>query len=167
MKPLVLSWAGPMYTDYQTPKTHGYKRIYSLCRTAPKFACVAGLLLSVSACSVTSKTSALDEDNSIVTSSVTKPTKPEGVEGNDAELIKTVVVDADAAKPKTSELAWNNPDTGNSGTIVAIDKFVGSHGQKCKKFQTTVDSFMGVSLYDGETCEVKKGSWVLSWFTRR
>ena len=25
---------------------------------------------------------------------------------------------------------------------------------------------MGISLYNGETCELKKGLWVLSWFLR-
>ena len=63
-------------------------------------------------------------------------------------------------------LAWSNPETGNSGTITAIDKFIGNHGQSCKKFRTTVDSFMGISLYNGETCELKPGFWVLSWFIR-
>ena len=107
------------------------------------------------------------EENTLVTGSVTKPVELEGVESTDAEVIKDIVVDSKSAKNKTGELAWNNPDTGNSGTIVAIDKFVGSHGQKCKKFQTTIDSFVGISLYDGETCEVKRGLWVLSWFMRR
>ncbi len=128
---------------------------------------IAGSLmaLTISACSTTTKTASLLDESTLVTGSVSKPTKPEGVAGTDAEVIKKVVVDSQVVK--TSELAWRNPDTGNSGTILAIDKFVGSSGQKCKKFQTTVDSFMGISLYDGETCEVKRGLWVLSWFMRR
>ena len=128
---------------------------------------IGALALMLAACSMTSKTASLVDENTLITGSVAKPSKPEGVEGTDAEVIKSLVADADVTKRKTSELAWNNPDTGNSGTILAINKFVGSSGQKCKKFQTTVDSFMGISLYDGETCEVKTGLWVLSWFMRR
>jgi len=84
------------------------------------------------------------------------------IETADAEIIKSAV----AASESTNILAWQNPETGNKGTITAIDKFTGSHGQKCKKFQTTVDTFMGISLYNGETCELKKGFWVLSWFLK-
>jgi len=125
------------------------------------------LMAFVSSCSVSSQMNSIVEENTLVTGSVAKPVEPQGVESTDAEVIKDIVADNNPTQTKTNELAWNNPDTGNSGTIVAINKFVGSHGQKCKKFQTTIDSFVGISLYDGETCEVKRGSWVLSWFMRR
>lgn len=117
--------------------------------------------ITLSACSVSNQLETTTEDQ-IITSSVTKPVQPEGIEGADAEIIKSVV-----AQSETSNvLSWQNPETGNMGTITAIDKFTGSHGQKCKKFQTTVDTFMGISLYNGETCELKKGFWVLSWFLK-
>ena len=154
-----------MFLVYQTPNSDQNKRNIAQVFSAFKFGAIIAAALVVTSCSTTSKSVSLLDENKIVTGSVAKPTKSDGVQGTDAELIKTVVVEN--AKPKTSELAWNNPDTGNSGTIVAIDKFIGSHGQQCKKFQTTVDSFMGISLYDGETCEVKRGLWVLSWFARR
>lgn len=120
-------------------------------------ACVA-----LSACSVSNGLSSVNTQDEIITSSVTKPVAPEGVASTDAELIKTVVADSETS----NTLAWQNPDTGNKGTIMAIDNFIGSHGQQCKKFQTTVDTFMGISLYNGETCELRKGFWVLSWFLR-
>ena len=129
---------------------------------------VAGLALiaaSLAGCSM-SRTAALETEDRLVTASVAKPVKAEGVDSTDAELIKSVVAEAEAANNGESVLAWSNPDTGSKGTIMAIDKFVGSHGQKCKKFQTTVDSFMGISIYNGETSELKKGFWVLSWFLR-
>lgn len=120
-------------------------------------ACVA-----LSACSVSSSIGETPTEDQIITSSITKPVQPEGIETADAEIIKSVV-----AQSETSNvLAWQNPDTGNKGTITASDKFIGSHGQKCKKFQTTVDTFMGISLYNGETCELRKGFWVLSWLLK-
>lgn len=152
-----------MIEHNQTSITDINKRNHRSSVLLTKSLLVAALTLSVSACTMTSKS--LVSEDTLITGSVAKPIKPEGIEGTDAEVIKTMV--ADSTTVKTRELAWNNPDTGNSGTILAIDKFVGSSGQKCKKFQTTVDSFMGISLYDGETCEVKRGLWVLSWFMRR
>lgn len=131
-----------------------------------KLAASLAMTLAVSACSLGTNLAGLESEPAIVTSSITKPVKTEGIDSTDAELIKNMVAEAEFAGPSTNALAWSNPDTGNRGTIMAIDKFVGSHGQSCKKFQTTVDSFMGISLYNGETCELRKGFWVLSWFLR-
>ena len=121
--------------------------------------------LALPACSVSSGLKSAVPSDQLVENSVAKPVKGEGIDSTDAELIKSVVAETENGQDG-SVLAWQNPDTGNRGTITAIDRFVGSHGQKCKKFQTTVDSFMGISLYNGETCELKKGFWVLSWFIR-
>jgi len=123
---------------------------------------VSTVCITLSACSVSSTLPEAISADQIITGSVTKPVQPEGIETADAEIIKSVV----AGSESSNLLAWQNPDTGNKGTITAIDKFTGSHGQKCKKFQTTVDTFMGISLYNGETCELKKGFWVLSWFLK-
>lgn len=125
---------------------------------------IAGMLaLSISGCAVNKTMSVLDDNPDIITGSVSKPAEVEGVDPTDAEEIKNAVVTADNS---SHLLAWNNPETGHSGTITAIDQFVGTSGQTCKKFRTTVDSFMGIALYNGETCELKKGFWVLSWFIR-
>ena len=130
-----------------------------------QIAALISMVLPLQACSL-SRTAQLESEPALITSSITKPVAAEGIDSTDAEVIKSVVADAESAAAQSSVLAWSNPDTGNSGTIRAIDKFVGSHGQKCKKFQTTVDSFMGISLYNGETCELRQGFWVLSWFLR-
>lgn len=124
------------------------------------------MALSLSGCAVGKTMSALDSDPEIITGSVTEPVKAEGIDPTDAEAIKLTVVDAENTNAQSNLLAWSNPETGNSGTITAIDRYIGTHGQSCKKFRTTVDSFMGISLYNGETCELKKGFWVLSWFIR-
>lgn len=123
----------------------------------------AAFSLALSACSVSSTEGISGAKEEFVTNSVAKPVIAEGIGSEDAEIIKRVVAQSDA----DNLLAWQNPESGNKGTITAIDNFVGSHGQHCKKFQTTVDSFMGISLYNGETCELKKDFWVLSWFLRQ
>ena len=122
--------------------------------------------LAVSGCAVGKSVDQLASEPALVTGSVTEGVETEGVHPTDAEAIKLAVADAQGAAPESNLLAWSNPETGNSGTITAIDNYIGTHGQSCKKFRTTVDSFMGISLYNGETCELKKGFWVLSWFIR-
>lgn len=130
-----------------------------------KPAACALLALALGGCSLT-RTAHLEGEPALVTSSVTRPVKGEGIESSDADLIKSVVAGAPNGREPIGALAWTNPDTGNRGTIMAIDRFVGNHGQNCKKFKTTVDSFVGISLYNGETCELQDDFWVLSWFTR-
>ena len=130
-----------------------------------KLLAVSLLVLPAGACSL-SRTAALEDERGLVTSSISQPIEAEGIDRTDVEVIKSVVAEAQGSQSEGPELAWSNPDTGNRGTIKAIDKFVGSHGQNCKKFQTTVDNYTGISLYNGETCELKKNSWVLSWFLR-
>ena len=105
----------------------------------------------------------LASEDQLITGSVAEQAKPKGVAQTDAELIKTTVAAAEKAS-ETHPLAWSNPETGASGTIVAIDKFMGKHGQSCRGFKTTVSNFAGISFYNGETCEIEKDRWVLSWF---
>jgi len=156
-----------MYRVYQPSMSKPYKRYNQHAKMALNIGAVVAAVLLVSACTLTSQNKPEMATDQIVTGSMENSTGSARIENTDAEVIKTTVVDADNHIPKTSELAWSNPETGNSGTIMAIDKFIGTSGQKCKKFQTTLDSFMGISLYDGETCEVKRGLWVMSQFMRR
>lgn len=129
--------------------------------------CLGILALGMSACTLSKAVDTSDLQSEIVTGSISKTVKAEGVDTTDTEVIKSAVVQNDDTEASSEALAWQNPDTGNSGTIIAIEKFVGPQGRRCKKFQTTVDSFMGISIYDGETCEMKKGFWILSRFFKK
>ncbi|MEM8749332.1 MAG: RT0821/Lpp0805 family surface protein [Pseudomonadota bacterium] len=122
-------------------------------------ACVA-----LSACAVNGNSlPELTSSDQLVTNSVAEQARPNGVSKTDAEVIKSTVASIDDAS-RTEPLAWSNPETGSSGAIVAIDQFMGKHGQRCKGFKTTLSSFMGISYYDGEACQISPGEWVLSWF---
>lgn len=122
------------------------------------------LILGLSGCAVAGNSlPELADSDALVTNSVAEKAKPEGIAQTDAELIKTTV--ANAKNPsKSLKLAWANPETGTSGTILAIDKFMGKHGQRCRGFKTSVANFMGIALYDGEACQITPEKWVLSWF---
>ena len=120
---------------------------------------------TMAACSVSGpKTALLESDASLITGSVSKPAKLTGIESTDTEVIKSTVAKATLKSSTSVALAWVNPDTGSSGTITAIDRFFGKHGQKCRGFKTTVSTFMGVAFYNGETCQISPTEWVLSWF---
>ncbi len=105
----------------------------------------------------------ITDGKQLVTNSVVENAKTDGIEETDAELIKSTVVSAGGVSP-TQPLAWSNPHTGASGAIVAIDQFLGKHGQNCRGFKTSVDNFMGIAFYNGEACQISAGEWVLSWF---
>ncbi|MFD0915954.1 RT0821/Lpp0805 family surface protein [Pseudahrensia aquimaris] len=98
----------------------------------------------------------------IVTNSVARAAKIEGVEQSDADLIKATIAKASVGPDQT--INWKNTETGSSGTVVSIKDFKGNHGQACREFKTTVDTFTGISYYNGETCKVSDDQWVLSWF---
>lgn len=126
---------------------------------------VAGLCVSATACSLSdSKLAGLKSEASLVNTSVSKPVKNAGIASTDAEIIKSAVAHAKVSSSSSTALAWVNPDTGSSGTIMAIDNYFGKHGQKCRVFKTTVSTFMGVAFYNGEACQISPKEWVLSWF---
>ena len=121
-------------------------------------------VLGASGCAVSGNSLPdLIDNDALVTNSVASKTKAEGIAETDAEVIKQTVATANVAS-KIKPLAWSNPQTGSSGTIVAIDKFMGKHGQRCRGFKTSVDSFMGIAFYNGEACKISADKWVLSWF---
>ncbi len=122
------------------------------------------LSLGATGCSLTGNSLPnISSGEQLVTNSIVEKTKPEGIAETDAEIIKNTVTDAKIST-KIKPLAWTNPQTGSSGTIIAIDKFMGKHGQNCRGFKTSVDSFMGIAFYNGEACQISAGKWVLSWF---
>jgi len=128
----------------------------------PAFLILSGFVIS--GCAINGNTlPQVADDKSIVTESVTKSATPAGIAKGDAEVIKSAVADA-SIESRIKPLAWSNPKTGSTGAIVAIDKFMGKHGQQCRGFKTSVDTFMGIAFYNGEACQISPGEWVLSWF---
>tara|TARA_B110001454_G_C12569419_1_gene371254 strand:- start:271 stop:765 length:495 start_codon:yes stop_codon:yes gene_type:complete len=61
--------------------------------------------------------------------------------------------------PDQSQGQWNNPNTGNSGTVVPTATHTGSTGQPCREFITTV-KIGGVEQQGyGTACRQADGSW--------
>lgn len=61
--------------------------------------------------------------------------------------------------PIGQTIAWDNPNTGNSGTVVAIREGTKSSGEYCREFQQTV--VIGGREEDayGVACRQPDGSW--------
>ena len=114
--------------------------------------------------SASDPTAQLASEDQLITGSVVEQAKPDGVAETDAAIIKNTVIDASTKRDVTHPLAWNNPETGSSGAITSIARFMGKHGQHCRGFKTTVSNYAGISYYNGETCQIDQERWVLSWF---
>jgi len=123
-----------------------------------------GLAVLGSGCSIAGNPiSSVASADKIITDSIATKAKTDGLSEGDVEILKRTVATI-AVKDKISPVTWSNPETGTSGSIVAIDNFLGKHGQKCRGFKTSVTNFTGVGLYNGEACQLSPDNWVLSWF---
>ena len=57
------------------------------------------------------------------------------------------------------EVAWSNPDTGNSGSVTAGDTYQNADGQDCRSFETTVNAEGDARTAEGVACRMEDGSW--------
>ncbi len=55
--------------------------------------------------------------------------------------------------------AWNNPLSGNSGTIVALTDETVASGAGCARFETTANTIGGVRAYQGVACQDVMKDW--------
>ncbi|MCG6113748.1 MAG: hypothetical protein MEQ84_01000 [Mesorhizobium sp.] len=82
----------------------------------------------------------------------------------DESTIRNAVTSADLESlPVGGELAWNNSRTGSRGRVTEIEEYREA-GRPCRRFQTTRESFDGVSLYSGEACLLSGSDWTLLYF---
>ena len=119
----------------------------------------------VAGCTGSDPGASLKATDDLVTGSVIAANREHGVDPGDAEIIKSHVT-ASPVSSFTAPLKWKNGETGASGAILAIETYRGRHGQPCRSFRTSIASFGGVSLFEGETCETPRRSWILSWLRR-
>lgn len=63
------------------------------------------------------------------------------------------------ATPSGQSVAWNNPDSGHSGTITPTRTYEASPGQYCREYQTTVTIDGRKEQAYGTACRQADGSW--------
>ena len=61
--------------------------------------------------------------------------------------------------PIGQSIAWNNPNTGNSGQVVATRDGTASNGQYCREFQQTVTVGGRTETAYGVACRQADGTW--------
>ena len=54
---------------------------------------------------------------------------------------------------------WNNPDSGNSGTVTPTQTMMSANNQPCREFNTTVNIGGELSQAYGTACRQNDGSW--------
>ena len=54
---------------------------------------------------------------------------------------------------------WNNPDSGNSGTVTPTQTMVSSNNQPCREFTTTINIGGELTQGYGTACRQNDGSW--------
>lgn len=64
-----------------------------------------------------------------------------------------------SAAPIGETIAWNNPDSGNYGTVTPTREGTGNRGQYCREYQTTI--YVGGEAENGYgvACRQPDGSW--------
>ncbi len=61
--------------------------------------------------------------------------------------------------PSGQPVAWNNPDSGNSGTVTPTRTYEAAPGQFCREYQTSVNIGGQIEQAYGTACRQPDGSW--------
>ena len=56
-------------------------------------------------------------------------------------------------------VTWSNPETGNSGTVVANETYTNEDGENCRKFETTAQVEGEDRTTTGTACRMSDGQW--------
>ncbi|MCP4328362.1 MAG: hypothetical protein GY791_08000 [Alphaproteobacteria bacterium] len=81
---------------------------------------------------------------------------------NDVPFLFAKVSDALETEPTGSPIAWTNPGTGNSGTIVVTRTFFLGDGSPCRDYTRTTDRSGQEPLSEtGTGCREADGRWML------
>ena len=74
------------------------------------------------------------------------------------QVVHTTQQSLETQKSGTT-VAWNNPDSGNSGTVTPVRTYQASSGQYCREFEQTVTVSGKTEKGYGTACRKEDGSW--------
>jgi surface antigen len=80
------------------------------------------------------------------------------MDDQDRQKADTAVQQAHTA-PIGQEITWNNPDSGNYGTVVPTREGTDSSGRYCREYRTTVNVDGRVEEAYGTACQQPDGTW--------
>lgn len=102
-------------------------------------------------------------NDKLTTGSITKTDSPptSKVAQSDWEAIRESIAQAAAKADHSQPLAWRNPETGSTGTLMVLNTVPPTNDPSCRNFQTTVNDLRGIRHYRGEACRMIEGRWQL------
>lgn len=83
------------------------------------------------------------------------------ISAQDRAIIARAIATAHEAGQAEPPFSWNNPITGNSGTIVAVKDDTQPGGTGCTRFETTANTIGGVRAYLGTACRDLMQEWAI------
>lgn len=135
--------------------------------------------LCVSACALRGggerQAAAEGVDSGLITASVGRPSAvkidPKLIPDREIILAQFAAL-AGQGSGQTAQ-SWQNAAASSSGIISALGPPRGkaqgktAPGRTCRAFQTTRESFDGISLYQGEACKYGQNPWALSYLQEK
>lgn len=102
-------------------------------------------------------------DHNLTTGSIEKAggRRTGKVAQSDWEAIRQNIARAAAENTPSQALAWSNPETGTTGTLMVLDTVTATNDANCRNFQTTVNDVRGIRHYRGEACKLTEDRWEL------
>jgi len=79
----------------------------------------------------------------------------------DIKQAESTAQDSLENNPSGVSSSWNNPDSGNSGTITPTNTYQTAEGDDCREFETTVNADGKTETSVGRACRQPDGSWVI------
>lgn len=61
--------------------------------------------------------------------------------------------------PSGQQVAWNNPDSGNSGTVTPVNVYQNDAGQYCREYSQTINVGGKQESAYGRACRQPNGEW--------
>lgn len=61
--------------------------------------------------------------------------------------------------PSGKTTTWNNPDSGNYGSVTPVETYQTASGQDCREFETTITVDGKTEVAKGTACREPDGTW--------
>lgn len=87
------------------------------------------------------------------------------ISAQDRAIIAKAIATARDGGMAEPPFAWNNPISGNSGTIVSLVDDTATNGTGCARFETTANTIGGVRAYQGTACQDAMQDWAVIGLT--
>ena len=85
---------------------------------------------------------------------------------SDAVMVRNAVTSAELNSGAINPIPWANATSGSAGVISSINEEQ-VNGVTCRRFTTTRHSYEGIAKFDGNTCMMQNGEWMLTSFGPR